>query len=265
MPFRSTLTAPPDPQKKNNPFPVLTYPIRIFFLLLHLGLITLLTYYHLLRDDTPFELFMDSQTFGVKFLFAAIGSLFALFWSCFFLSLAAMEPFRTLSSNLGTEEGKKSREVALTQPPPTNPFSGISHAARHKQWLLLSASVMALSSDLLPAFLANVPYSLTQTLIAHRVCTFTAIAILSVMALVLVASMCTPWPHIPVDPRTVAGMMYYVVGSGSEEFLGDVVEGRRRESQWIKNDGEGGRLRGRYCYGRVGGDGKGRMGIGVVG
>ena len=84
------------------------------------------------------------------------------------------------------------------------------------------------------------------------------------MVLVLVASMCTPWPHMPVDPRTVAGMMYYV--AGSEELLGDVVEGRRREAEWIRNDGEEGRLRGRYFYGRVEvGDGKGRMGVGVVG
>ncbi|KAK4445337.1 hypothetical protein QBC34DRAFT_472580 [Podospora aff. communis PSN243] len=231
IPFKSTLTTSPDTRRKTTPFPALTYPVRLFFVLLHLGLITLLTYYHLLRSDTPFELFMDSQSFGVKFLFAAIGSLFGLFWSCFFLSLGAMEPFRILSS-----QHHKLHETALTRPPATNPFSGIYRAVENKRWLLLAASAMALLAGLLPAFLANVPYSLTQSLISHRVCTFAVIGILSAMVLVLVASMCTPWPHMPVDPRTVAGMMYYV--AGPEELLQDVVDAKRREGEWIRRDGE---------------------------
>ncbi|KAK0654841.1 hypothetical protein B0T16DRAFT_450599 [Cercophora newfieldiana] len=247
------------PTQRPNPFPVLTYTARVFFLFLLLGLMTLLIYYHLLRSDTPFELFMDSQAFGVKFLFAAIGSLLALFWSSFFLSLGAMTPFRSLSISTGSDGDIRSR--AMSQPPPTNPFTGAYHASRNRQWLLLSAAMMALAGELLPAFLANIPYALTQTWNTHRLSTYASLTILSAMVVVLAASMCVTWPYLPVDPRTMAGMVYYV--SGSEALREDVVraEGRAAEEKGVGR-GRGLELGGKYCYGRVdGSDGKGRMAV----
>lgn len=50
------------------------------------GVVALLVYYHLLQEDNPFELFMDSQAFGVKFLFAAVGTCITFFWTSFFQS-----------------------------------------------------------------------------------------------------------------------------------------------------------------------------------
>ena len=222
------LTIPP--QRYHTPFQALTYSARTFFILLLLGLMALLCYYHLSHGDTSFELFMDSQTFGVRFFFAALGSLVALFWSSFFLSLGALTPFRCLSDHSrstygsgpvsGTDEKNVEVDV-VSSPPPTNPATGVYFSLCHRQWLLLLTALMALTGELLPAFLANVPYSLTLTWNTHRACTYATLAILGAMVVVLGASMCISWPHMPVDPRTVAGMVYYV--TASEELCKNAV------------------------------------------
>jgi len=264
---RITTAHHPTPSRRHIPFPTLTYSVRALFILLLLALMALLTYYHLLRDNTPFELFMDSQTFGVKFLFAGLGSLFAIFWSSFFLSLGAMTPFRSLSdsptSSSGSRffrgKGKNTEAKAICNPPPTNPFTGAYSSFCQGQWLLLAAALMALAGELLPAFLANVPYSLTLTWDTHLVCTYTSLAILGAMVVVLVASMCVTWPHMPVDPRTVAGMVYYV--AGSEGLLRDVVVAAGTESQGKRLELEGG-----YFYAKLNGEGgRKRMVVDAVG
>lgn len=261
---RSTTHDAPTPPRRHIPFPTLTYSVRGLFILLLLALMALLIYYHLARKNTAFELFMDSQTFGVKFLFAALGSLFAIFWSSFFLSLGSMTPFRSLSntsaSAFGFGKGKNTAAEAVCNPPPTNPVTGAYTAFCRGQWLLLVAALMALAGELLPAFLANVPYALNLTWDTHCVCTYFSLAILGAMVVVLGASMCVTWPHMPVDPRTVAGMVYYVVGS--EGLLREVVAAAGRESQGKKLVLEGG-----YFYARLEGDGgRGRrMGVEAVG
>ena len=56
------------------------------FLLLDIGLLIIIFYYNNTFGDTDFERFMDHQTFGVRFLFAALGVIVTLFWSSFFRS-----------------------------------------------------------------------------------------------------------------------------------------------------------------------------------
>ena len=238
----------PASSRRHSPFPALTYSVRAIFIVVLLGLMALLCYYHLSHGDTPFELFMDSQTFGVKFLFAALGCLLAIFWSCVFLSLGALTPFRSLDASRPFSSSSRKRRLeseAVLNPPATNPYTGTYFAFRRGQWLLLGTALMALAGDLLPAFLANVPYSLTQTWDAHRLCTYAALTILGAMVVVLAASMCVRWPHMLVDPRSMAGMMYYV--AGSDALLSDIVR-MARADHWGKKL----ELEGRYFYARRG-------------
>jgi len=68
-------------------------------------------------------------------------------------------------------------------------------------------------AEFMPILLNNVPFRLTQTYTTHRVCTWLAVAVLCVMWLVVVTSFFVSWPHMPVDPSTIAGAMYYVCDS----------------------------------------------------
>jgi hypothetical protein len=196
------------PSRRHVPFFPLTYTWRIIFILFLLGLMVMIIYYHLLQEDNAFELFMDSQAFGVKFFFAALGGLINFFWASFFMSAATVTPFLLLQ----TRPRSAAESIQLTRP--TNAFYGAYAAARQGNLFLLAAAVTAILAELLPILLSNIPYTLTQTLRTHEVCSFLSIAILSIMVLVLVSSIiCVRWPHMPVDPRTLAGAAYYVADS----------------------------------------------------
>jgi hypothetical protein len=58
-----------------------------------------------------------------------------------------------------------------------------------------------------------VPFALTITYDGHVAGTAGSLAILGAMVLVLLASLAVKWPPLPLDPRTLAGAMYYVAGS----------------------------------------------------
>ncbi len=66
------------------PFLMLSYTWRILFMLLLCGLLAVILYYNNTGGDTPFEDFMDRQSFGVRFLFTALGVLISFFWSALF-------------------------------------------------------------------------------------------------------------------------------------------------------------------------------------
>jgi hypothetical protein len=72
---------------RRNPFVVLGLAWRLVFLLFLLGLMVFLLYYHLTLDkSSSFKNFMNSQTFGVRFLFAAFGVIISFSWTAFFIS-----------------------------------------------------------------------------------------------------------------------------------------------------------------------------------
>lgn len=61
----------------------MSHPRRIHAVILAYllcGLLSLIIYYQLSRADNGFERFMDTQGFGVRFLFTAIDVLLKLYW-----------------------------------------------------------------------------------------------------------------------------------------------------------------------------------------
>ena len=66
---------------KSSSSPWIHPAIVIAFALFVLGLEALIIYYNRTVSDTGFERFMDSQAFGVSFLFTAIGVILKMYWS----------------------------------------------------------------------------------------------------------------------------------------------------------------------------------------
>jgi hypothetical protein len=85
---------------------------------------------------------------------------------------------------------------------------------RQRNVLVFVTAAMTVASEILPIFLSNVPFALTQTYDTYVVSTRVSLGILATMVLVLGASLFVRWPHMPVDPRTIAGAAYYVAESG---------------------------------------------------
>ena len=80
-----------DGHSKPLPFMPLRYPWRITFAVLQLAVLVFIIYYHAyytggIRDDGKLWVFLNSNTFGVRFVSAIIGVLIAFCWQSFFLS-----------------------------------------------------------------------------------------------------------------------------------------------------------------------------------
>lgn len=196
----------------------------LLFLSVLLGLLALISYYISTSYVTGFEKFMDSESFGTKFLFTSIGTIITLFWSSFvssklnsrseqfgvmltYTGVAMISPYQSLSKR------PQVAKYSILLSPPTNALSSISSGFCQRHLLLIVVGITALLSEFLTIFLSNVPYRIISTLPALLICNYGSISILAVMALVVIASLFVKWPYMPADPSTIAGSMYYVCDS----------------------------------------------------
>ncbi|KAI1769766.1 hypothetical protein F4818DRAFT_456612 [Hypoxylon cercidicola] len=150
---------------------------------------------------------MDNESFGVRFLFTGVGVIISFFWGSFFSSIAILSPYQLLAKS--PQHARRSILLA----PPTNAFSGLWSSIRRRHGFLAVVALASILSEFLTIFLGNIPFQITQTLLVHNLCTWAAVGILCIMILVVAGSLFVTWPHIPVDPSTVAGAMYYVCDS----------------------------------------------------
>ncbi|KAM7192942.1 hypothetical protein V8F20_008612 [Naviculisporaceae sp. PSN 640] len=170
--------------------------LPVVFLVLITGLLILILYYENTILDTPFERFMDSQTYGVRFLFTAMGTGITTFWDYYF------GPTTTTTIN------------TILSPIPSTELHALYHAlslhgVRPKDRLTLaSVSIATFLSKFAPILLSGVPFRNTVTWKMHETYTWTLVFVLSYMVLVLgVLSFARP------PPTSIAGYMYYVCDS----------------------------------------------------
>ncbi|KAI1337363.1 hypothetical protein F5Y15DRAFT_391163 [Xylariaceae sp. FL0016] len=237
--------------KRHLPFLMLGYAGRLSLLFVLCGLLVLILYYNNTGGDTPFERFMDSESFGVRFLFTGVGVVISFFWASFFNSIAIISPYQLLS-----DRPQLARHSILLAPP-TNAVSGLRSAIRRRHGFLAVVAVTSLLSEVLTIFLTNIPFRVTQTFLVHTICTWSAVGILFIMVLVVLGSFCVTWPHMPLDPSTVAGAMYYVCDSWMlGQFEGLSVMRRPERDARVRSLGA------RYEFGEMGGvEGTRRIGV----
>lgn len=148
----------------------------------------------------------------------------------FSAGVAFVSPYKLIKVKKERSRGA----AAIYMNPPTNAFSGLYNAlGRNRRDLYLGAvSGTAILSEFLPALLNNVPYRVIQTYLAHVVCTWIAVGVLSIMVLVVLASFFVDWPDLPIDPSTILGATFYAYslqplpgGRGSAETVLSGVDG----------------------------------------
>ncbi|RYP87864.1 hypothetical protein DL769_000456 [Monosporascus sp. CRB-8-3] len=242
-------------KKHNQPFFMLKYSGRALLLTLLCGILTLILYYNNTGGETPFEHFMMSESFGVRFLFTGVGFIITLCWSAFFDSVAVLSPYHLLA------RAPQSARRSILLAPPTNAFSGLWSAVRRRDGFLAVVALTSVLSELLPVLLAEIPFRVSQTYLVHLVTTWSAVGILCIMLLVLVSSFFVRWPHMPLDPTTVAGAMYYVADSwmlGGFDGLGTLGP-KDRDRRVVE-------LGLKYRFGRMTGvSGETKVGVDVAG
>lgn len=130
-----------------------------------------------------------------------------------------------MSTYLQLSEDALVADQCVLHSPPTNALYGIYSAIRRRHLFFGVLSFVTLLAELgLPGILSHVPFSKTETHMTQLVCTWLAIGIVRLMMLTLAASFLITWPHLPVDPRTIAGAIFYVCESDMLEMLGGCLD-----------------------------------------
>jgi O-antigen/teichoic acid export membrane protein len=141
--------------------------------------------------------------------------------------------------------------------PPTNPLSGLYSAFRQRHLYLGVLALATLLADFLPVTLSHVPFSVLETSETQSTCAYLSIAILVIMMVAVAASLAVRWPHMPVDPRTIAGALYYLCDSSVLISFDGLAGVERRDRDWMVKS-----MCVRYTFGTmIGLNGKERVGI----
>ncbi|KAK4211182.1 hypothetical protein QBC37DRAFT_19376 [Rhypophila decipiens] len=253
-----------------------TSVIPAVFLVLVTGLLILILYYENTILDTPFERFMDSQTYGVRFMFTAMGTGITAFWDWYFAYICEKQHFSQLhaaASKPGHENSsgnpqRPTARAAPASPPsctcvrvntttstilnaiPSNELSALYHAffpsrlkfqapcqcaasnkynTKRIDLTLASVSLAAFLAKFAPILLSGVPFRNTITWKMHETYTWSLVAVLGYMVLVLTILL-FPSQMLrsigtrgrkengkktspPPAPTSIAGYMYYVCDS----------------------------------------------------
>ncbi|KAK4217302.1 hypothetical protein QBC37DRAFT_308124 [Rhypophila decipiens] len=221
--------------------------LRVSALLFTLGLLILILYYETtVGVDTGFERFMNSQTVGVRILFAVFGILINGFWNWYFAAT-----FESQIHSLLAKRPRPAKESILLSPP-SNVFVGLFRSTRYikEDHLSFHIALATFFAKFTPILLSNIPFSNAVTWKIHEACTWIAVGLLLHMVLVLTAAVVfVPlWEGIaarrrrvyrlyygrskvkelmPLGTDTVVGCMYYVYDSSMVgDFEGLSVMGR---------------------------------------
>lgn len=241
-------------------FMALSFWYRFTFLVFLICLLGFVGYYHFVDTfgtlPKNMKKLMESQDFGVRFVYSALGVVVIFCWEFLFtskfalhlysypvlilLGVAVITPYRRMAEDLQVP----TRSVLMT--PATNPVSGVFVALRIRDPLLFFTAFTTVLAQFLPILLANVPYNRTQTSDAHEICSRLSIGILLVMVVAMLSSLLVKWPDLPVDPSSLAGALWYVSDAPWVRGLEGVAA---MSANKRKNAVQG--LGGRWTYGPI--------------
>lgn len=263
--------------------------VHILALIFIGGLLALILYYENTSFDTPFEAFMDSESFGVRILFTTFGIAVSGFWDYYFAReqntpIHHNKPLNSpteLTSKIGISSPSIHRRLA-TRPEPAHQSILLAPPAHifsvSPKWLAsllrdptahdllsLSIAIATLLAKFTPIMFSNIPFRNTATWKMHESCTWMAIGVLSYMVLVLVAALVVRSPAVsmPVKPETIAGCMYYLCDSTMvADFEGTATMGRKERDKLVGEMGWRYALRGLESAGQGGKvERNGRVGV----
>ncbi|KAK5651651.1 hypothetical protein OQA88_11826 [Cercophora sp. LCS_1] len=207
--------------------------LRNFFLFIHCALLAVILYYEIKvfrnPSESAFEAFMDSQQFGPRLLFTALASAVGLFWETMLEDVIMLSLFR------GMVDSPQPADASVLRPQATNVFEALWHAVRLRKIRVGSVGLAVIFTHVLPVTMANIPFHNAQTWMLHEVCIWTSVAVLGYATLVLAFHVFwTSWIHLPVDPGTLAGRMYYVCDSAMlADFEHLSMLGRRQRDERV--------------------------------
>ncbi|RYP63150.1 hypothetical protein DL769_007061 [Monosporascus sp. CRB-8-3] len=188
-----------------------------FFLLTFLGGVMLLSFLcavlifvlvYNITGERRVGTIATGESLGLRILFAAIGVSITFVWDSFFYSVASVSPFRLLN-----RRNQRYAREAIQTAPPTSVFGGIASTLRRRRgdFYLGIVAAAGIFAELLPLLLSNVPFEARHSYRGREPCTWISVVVLCLMIFVVIGSFLVGWPHMPIDPTSLAGLLYYAL------------------------------------------------------
>ncbi|KAM7198955.1 hypothetical protein V8F33_004692 [Rhypophila sp. PSN 637] len=276
--------------------PTWEFTIRVAALVFTLGLLILILYYEITVGpvNSTFESFMNSQTIGVRILFASFGTTIDAFWNYYFSYTSSSQIHQLLVSK------PQLAQDSILLSPPSNIFLGLWRtrpsfnirgitSPAHIPWLSVEFHICLATSfaKFTPLLLSNIPFSNAVTWKIHEACTWMSVAFLGYMVVVLAVifvmdfhSRCRATTNAAaydaknrkmrllevVGTDTILGCMYYLCGArmvADFEGLaaGPLVKSQRERDRLVVGMGRWYELGERKVRDAVGGIGDPRGGV----
>ena len=186
------------------------------------SLVAIIVYYNLTYNDDGFERFMDSQGFGVRFLFTSVGVIIKLYWGSILkgertlpgrplladiADISIFEPF----NNLAKRSSKAQNSILM--PKHSSPITAFSSAIARRHFLVAFVALSTFLADALTICLANIHFKTGTTFAAFTVVTWLSCSIIAVMLITLIVVAFRHQPDLPLKPTTIAAVLCYLSSS----------------------------------------------------
>ncbi|KAL2059971.1 hypothetical protein VTL71DRAFT_10126 [Oculimacula yallundae] len=191
----------------------------MFFMLAIAALTAVVSWYRFSSSDNVVFRFMESQSFGVRFVFTSFGVLIRLFWDYTRTAIHKHEPYYNL------KKGAPAASTILLAPSP-NALPGMFWALRRLAIFQFVIDLSTVLCDPLTVSLANVPFSSGMTYETFIICVWISISILGFMLLTLFVVLVRIGRfggEVKV-PSTLGGKMRLLAGSGLAERFRDLAD-----------------------------------------
>jgi hypothetical protein len=166
------------PNHKQGHFSVHPVSFILFWFYLVAVLVMILYYRFVSKPGTnnPFEDFMDSQSFGIRFFMTCIGLAIKLYWGTVEKHLRSIAPYVAMAS-----EGGAIADRSVLIRTPSHPIVGLTYGSSWRQPLLGLVTISAVLSEVLVITLNTVPFSISTAYLAFELSVYISTGIIALM------------------------------------------------------------------------------------
>ncbi|MCJ1285172.1 hypothetical protein MMC26_004510 [Xylographa opegraphella] len=190
------------------------------------GILIIVALYYVASGNSGFNIFMNSNSFGPRFLVTCVGIIIHSQWARLDRECAIDEPFRRLYRGCATAESTTLPSRTLT------PVSTFFASIYQHSFFVTHVTFVTLMSEVLIIVLPGVPFSPGEIWQAGMMSIYLSMAILGLMLLTFVAVMLRPkGPDLPRKPNTLGAMFMYLCDSSKTADFADLacLETRARD------------------------------------
>ena len=193
------------------------------------AILIIVALYYVASGNSAFNIFMNSNSFGPRFLVTCVGVIIHSQWARLDRECAADEPFRRLYRGSATAESTILSSRTLM------PISTFIASIYQRNFFVAHITFVTLMSEVLIIVLPGVPFSPGEIWQAGMISIYLSMAILGLMLLTFVALMLRPkGPDLPRRPDTLGAMVMYLCDSSMTSDFADLsgLETRARD-RWV--------------------------------